>query len=191
MNRWVHTIMNFGCIYFCGIIPTENCKTKIWWVSPQVHAGKARELLTPDFDACWGGVLQRRKGSVWYDRWTWRGDRASPLKILLTEEGEIDQIFWLWFGKSYLVLELVLFYRIDLWFAVIGWDCVSVGYKYEPPGYCKDWYTSNKYKFTLLALYFLVGDFAIFFFFSWVLSSWSRTPHIRAIWFAGKSSFTE
>ena len=35
-------------------------------------------VLTPDFDACQGGVLQRRKGSVWYDRWTWRGDRASP-----------------------------------------------------------------------------------------------------------------
>ena len=31
------------------------------------------------------------------------GDRASPLKILLTEEGEIDQIFWLWFGKCYLI----------------------------------------------------------------------------------------
>ena len=51
------------------------------------------------------GVLRRSKGFVWYDRWTWRGDRASPLKILLTEEGEIDQIFWLRFGKSYLILE--------------------------------------------------------------------------------------
>ena len=44
----------------------------------------------------------------------------SRLKILLTEEGEIDQIFWLRFGKSYLVLELVLFYRIELCFAAIG-----------------------------------------------------------------------
>ena len=25
-------------------------------------------VLTPDFDACQGGVLQRRKGSIWYDR---------------------------------------------------------------------------------------------------------------------------
>ena len=62
-------------------------------------------VLTQDFDACQGGVLQRRKYSVWYDRWTWRGDCASPLKILLTEEGEIDQIFWLRFGKSCLILE--------------------------------------------------------------------------------------
>ena len=77
-------------------------------------------VLTPDFDTCQGGVLQRRKGYVWYDRWTWRGDRASPLKILLTEEGEIGQIFWLRFGNSYLVLELVLFYRIESCFAIIG-----------------------------------------------------------------------
>ena len=77
-------------------------------------------VLTPNFGTCQGGVLQRRKGYVWYDRWTWRGDRASPLKILLTEEGEVDQIFWPRFGKSYLVLELVLFYRIELCFAVIG-----------------------------------------------------------------------
>jgi hypothetical protein len=47
-------------------------------------------------------------------------DRASPLKILLTEEGEIDQIFWLRFGKSYLVLGLVLFFRIESCFVVIG-----------------------------------------------------------------------
>ena len=48
-----------------------------------------------------------------------KGDRASPLKILLTEEEEVDQIFWLRFGKSYLVLELVLFYRIESCFDVI------------------------------------------------------------------------
>jgi hypothetical protein len=28
-------------------------------------------------------------------------------KILLTEGEEVDQIFWLWFGKGYLVLEVV------------------------------------------------------------------------------------
>ena len=60
------------------------------------------------------------------------------LKILLTEEGVIDQIFGLRFDKSYLVLELVLFYRIESCFAIIGYDCVSVGYKYEPPDYYKD-----------------------------------------------------
>ena len=48
------------------------------------------------------------------------GGRVSSLKILLTEEGEIDQIFWFWFGKSYIILELVLFYRIESCFAVIG-----------------------------------------------------------------------
>ena len=48
-----------------------------------------------------------------------RGGRTSPLKILLTEEGEIDQIFWFRFGKSYFILELVLFYRIESCFAVI------------------------------------------------------------------------
>ena len=46
-------------------------------------------VLTPNFDTC-QGVLQRRKGSTWYERWTWKGDHASPLEILLTEEGEID-----------------------------------------------------------------------------------------------------
>ena len=48
------------------------------------------------------------------------GGCVPPLKILLTEEGEIDQIFWLQFGQSYLILELVLFYRIESCFAVIG-----------------------------------------------------------------------
>ena len=48
------------------------------------------------------------------------GGRVSSLKIFLTEEGEIDQIFWFRFGKSYLILELVLFYRIESCFAVIG-----------------------------------------------------------------------
>ena len=99
---------------------------------------KRLSLLTPDFDTCQGRVLQRRKGSVSYNRWTWRGGRAPLLKILLTEEGEIDKIFWLRFGKSYLILKLVLFHRIKSCFAMIGYYCVSVGYKYEPPGYCKD-----------------------------------------------------
>ena len=76
--------------------------------------------MTPDFGTCQGRVLQRRKGYVPYDRWIWRGGRVSPLKILLTEEGVIDQIFGLRFDKSYLVLELVLFYRIESCFAVIG-----------------------------------------------------------------------
>ena len=77
-------------------------------------------VLTPDFDTCQGGVLQWRKGSAWYDQWTWTGDHASPLKILLTEGREANHIFCLWFGKSYLALELVLFYIIETCFAVIG-----------------------------------------------------------------------
>ena len=101
-------------------------------------AEQPTKVLTPDFDTCQRRVLQRRKGSTWYERWTWKGDHASPLEILLTEEGVIDQIFGLRFDKSYLVLELVLFYRIESCFAIIGYDCVSVGYKYEPPGYYKD-----------------------------------------------------
>ena len=67
-----------------------------------------------------------------------KGDRASPVEILLTGEGEIDQIFWLQFGRSYLVLECVLFSRIESCFAVIGYDCVSMGYKYEPPTIVKN-----------------------------------------------------
>ena len=63
------------------------------------------DLLTPDFGMCQGRVLQRRKSSTSYDRWIWRGGRVPQLKILLTEEEEIDQIFWLRFGKSYLILE--------------------------------------------------------------------------------------
>ena len=63
-------------------------------------------VLTPNFGTCQGGVLQRRKGSASYDRWIWRGGCISPLKILLTGEGEIDQIFWLRFGKSYLIFRV-------------------------------------------------------------------------------------
>ena len=53
----------------------------------------SRWLLTPDFDMCQGRVLQRRKGAASYDRWTWRCGRVPLLKILLTGEEEIDQIF--------------------------------------------------------------------------------------------------
>ena len=47
-------------------------------------------VLTPNFGTCQGRVLQRRKVSALYDRWIWRNDRVPRLKILLTEEGEID-----------------------------------------------------------------------------------------------------
>ena len=64
-------------------------------------------MLTPDFGTCQGRVLQRGKGSALYDRWIWRGGHVPRLKILLTEEGEIDQIFWLRFGKCYLIFRIV------------------------------------------------------------------------------------
>ena len=64
-------------------------------------------LLTPDFGMCQGGVLRRRKGSALYDRWIWRGDRVPLSKILLTEGKGVDQIFWLRFGKSYLIFRIV------------------------------------------------------------------------------------
>ena len=67
-------------------------------------------MLTPDFGTCQGRVLQRGNGSALYNRWIWRSGRVPRLKILLTEEGEIDQIFWLRFGKSYLI------FRIDFCF---------------------------------------------------------------------------
>ena len=60
-------------------------------------------MLTPDFGTCQGGVLRRRKGSALYDQWIWRGDRVPRSKILLTEGEEVDQIFWLQFGKNYLI----------------------------------------------------------------------------------------
>ena len=50
-------------------------------------------VLTPDFGTCQERVLQGRKGSASYDRWTRRGGRVPRLKILLTKEEEIDQIF--------------------------------------------------------------------------------------------------
>ena len=65
------------------------------------------ELLPPDFGTCQGRVLQRRKGSTSYDRWIRRGGRVPRLEILLTEEGEVDQICWLRFGKSYLIFRMV------------------------------------------------------------------------------------
>jgi len=57
---------------------------------------------------------------------------------LLTDEGEIDQILWLRFGKSYLILESVLFYRIESCFAVIARIVLAWGINMSPPGYCKD-----------------------------------------------------
>ena len=60
-------------------------------------------MLTPYFGTCQGKMLQRRKGSAPYDRWIWVGDRVPWSKVLLTEEEEVDQIFWLWFGKNYLI----------------------------------------------------------------------------------------
>ena len=60
-------------------------------------------MLTPDFGTCQGAVLRRRKGSALYDRWIWRGDPVPRSKILLTGREDVDQIFWLRFGKSYLV----------------------------------------------------------------------------------------
>ena len=41
-------------------------------------------VLTPDFDTYQGRVLQRGKGSEWCEWWIWKGDRASPMEILLT-----------------------------------------------------------------------------------------------------------
>ena len=64
-------------------------------------------MLTQDSDMCQGRVLQRRKGSTSYDRWIRRGGRVPRLEILLTEEGEIDKICWLRFGKSYLIFRMV------------------------------------------------------------------------------------
>ena len=64
-------------------------------------------VLTPDFGTCQGRVLQRGKSFVLYDRWIWRGGRVPLLKILLTEKGEVDQIFWFQFGKSYLIFRIV------------------------------------------------------------------------------------
>ena len=120
------------------ILPLDNsgkvsCKdsvdTRFWHVSRKSVAKEKRFCVVRSVDL---------------GRWS-----CTTVKILLTKEGEIDQIFWLRFGKSYLILKLVLFHRIKSCFAMIGYYCVSVGYKYEPPGYCKDWYTSNKHNFTI------------------------------------------
>ena len=39
------------------------------------------------------------------------GDRVPRSKILLTEEGEVDQIFWLRIGKNYLIFR-IFFYSL-------------------------------------------------------------------------------
>jgi hypothetical protein len=57
-------------------------------------------VLTLDFGTCQRDVLRWRKGSALYDR-------VLRSKILLTEEKEVDQIFWLRFGKSYLIFRIV------------------------------------------------------------------------------------
>ena len=92
---------------FSSIIMTKiNLKVKRTFYSEiGVH------VLTPDFNMCQGRVLQRRKGSAPYDRWIWRGGRVSPLKILLTGEGEIDQIFCLRFGKSCLIFRVRFIFK--------------------------------------------------------------------------------
>jgi hypothetical protein len=79
-----------------------------------------KNMLTPNFGMCQGRVLQRRKGSALYDRWIRRDDRVPRSKILLTEEGGIDQIFWLRFGNGYLIFgSSFLFPRIESFFVVI------------------------------------------------------------------------
>ena len=60
-------------------------------------------MLTPNFGTCQKGVLKRRKSSALYDRWIWEDDRVLRSKILLTEGEKVDQIFWLRFGKNYLI----------------------------------------------------------------------------------------
>ena len=71
-------------------------------------------VLTPDFGMCQGRGLQRRKDSTLYDRKIWRVIMCHGQKILLTEGEEVDQIFWLRFGKSYLSFRShFLFLRID------------------------------------------------------------------------------
>ena len=68
-------------------------------------------MLTPNFGTCQGKVLQRRKGFAPYDRWIWRGDYVPRSKIMLAEEEEVDQIFWLRFGKNYLIFSS--FYSLE------------------------------------------------------------------------------
>ena len=63
-----------------------------------------------------------------------------------------------------------MFLKIELCFAVIGEDCVSVGINVSPKAIVRiDTHPTNKT--LLLAIYFLVGDFAILFSFPRVLSS--------------------
>jgi len=69
-------------------------------------------VLIQNFGTCQGKVLQRRKSSAPYDRWIWMGDRVPRSKILLTEEEEVDQIFWLRFGKNYLNFRSI-FYSLE------------------------------------------------------------------------------
>ena len=119
--------------------------TKFWHVTRKSVVKKKRFLLRGGFGevvACQG----------WKSCWL--------------RKGRLTRYFGFGLVGVILFFRVVLFLKIESCFAVIGYDCVSVGYKYEPPGYCKDWYTSNKHKFTLLAIYFSVGGFAIFLFFT-------------------------
>ena len=64
MNHWDNTIIDFGCICFCGLTPAENSKIKIWWVSPQVHAGDKQRRgrhVSKDCATCKGSTYHLSK----------------------------------------------------------------------------------------------------------------------------------
>ena len=64
---------------------------------------------------CWHQILTRVKEECYKGEKMLHGTNDGfgrvivyhGQKILLTEEREVDQICWLWFGKSYLNLEVV------------------------------------------------------------------------------------
>ena len=68
-------------------------------------------------------------------------------------------------------------------------DCL--GYKYIPPSIVKGFITRSTNKLYFLPAIYFSATSPLFFSFRRVLSSWSRTHHIRATWSAGKFSFTE
>ena len=66
-----------------------------------------------------------------------------------------------------------------------------LGYKYVPSFIVERFITRSTNKLYFLPAIYFSATSPLFFSFRRVLSSWSRTHHIRVTWSAGKFSFTE
>ena len=121
---------------------------------------------------------------IWYS-----ADKELPMKSRKEKRVRTLRKSW-WFGCNILsslsFRESFLFSQVM--FAMIGLDLIALGYIYIS---CKGpkKLDTHPIQQTLQFLCTFSATSPFLFFFLRVLSSWSRTPHIRVTWFAGEFSF--